>query len=338
MKSSSSSSSTSLYRSHTLEHSVRRSLGERFADWVTRHHKVARHEIRIDRRRIYILPTAYGYCYALILLLMLIGALNYNNSMAFLFTFLLAGLGANAMWDTHRNLLKITVRKAGVRPVFAGDTARFGLVFHNDSSTTRHALVLQCRDGEPTLMHIPAGTEIEASLPVAAERRGVLRPGRFCIYTRFPVGLFQAWTWLEFAMWTHVYPAPSRPDAPTMVSDQNAGQTNQSSEGHEDFAGLRAFRDGDSPGHIAWKAMARNETVLTKLFSGETGREAWLDWDQVRAKDVEERLSILCAMVIELGRLGIRYGLRLPHKVVEPDSGATHDRRCLKALALFGVD
>lgn len=338
MNSSSNSSSTSPSLRYSRERSAQRSLEDRFADWVTRHHRVARQEIHIDRRRIYILPTAYGYCYALSLLLMLIGALNYNNSMAFLFTFLLVGLGANAMWDTHRNLLNITVSKAGVLPVFAGDTARFGLVFHNDSSTSRHALVLQCRDGEPTLVDIPAGIEIEASLCVKAEWRGVLRPGRFRLHSRFPVGLFRAWTWLEFDMWTYVYPAPGRPDAPAMMSDRYAGQTIQCNEGHEDFTGLRAFRDGDAPGHIAWKAMARNETLLTKLFSGETGREAWLDWDRLRVEDMEQRLGILCAMVIEARRLGIRYGLRLPHKVVEPDIGATHDRRCLEALALFGMD
>ncbi len=68
--------------------STRKSLEDRFADWVTRRHRVARHEIHLDRRRIYILPTTYGYCYALTLLLMLLGALNYNNSMALPFTFL----------------------------------------------------------------------------------------------------------------------------------------------------------------------------------------------------------------------------------------------------------
>jgi uncharacterized protein (DUF58 family) len=313
----------------------RRRLTDRFADWIMRRYPAARHEIYIDRRRIYILPTIYGYYYALALLLMLLGALNYNNSMAFMLTFLLAGLGANAMWHTHRNLLNLTVRKAGVQPVFTGDIAQFRLVLSNISRSSRHALVLQWKDSEPTVLEIPAGGKVETVLRVPAHHRGSLCPGRFSLYSRFPLGLFRAWTWLDFEMSTWVYPAPGRPASPIAIQSQDAGEHSRYGQGSEDFAGLRPYRNTDSPSRIAWKAMAHSDVILSKLFSGVSNREVWLDWAVVQTEDTEQRLSALCAMVLESRRQRIKYGLRLPGRAIEPDIGAAHDRRCLEALAQY---
>jgi hypothetical protein len=49
--------------------------------------------VRFDRRRIYVLPTPFGLFYALLLLTMTLGALNYNNNPALLLALLLAGAG-----------------------------------------------------------------------------------------------------------------------------------------------------------------------------------------------------------------------------------------------------
>ena len=50
-------------------------------------------QITLDRRRIYALPTRYGILFAVMLFVMLLGSINYNNSLGFLLTFLLASMG-----------------------------------------------------------------------------------------------------------------------------------------------------------------------------------------------------------------------------------------------------
>ena len=47
--------------------------------------------IRIDRRRVYVLPTRFGLFYLLLVLTMGLGALNYNNNPALLLCLLLVG-------------------------------------------------------------------------------------------------------------------------------------------------------------------------------------------------------------------------------------------------------
>jgi len=42
----------------------------------------------------------------------------------------------------------------------------------------------------------------------------------------------------------------------------------QGGSGSEDFSGLRSHTPSDSPRHIAWKAVAREQPMLTKQFTG----------------------------------------------------------------------
>ena len=75
--------------------------------------------IRLDRNHVYILPTASGAGFALLLVVMLVTSLNYNVSLGFLLTFVLAGVAASAMWQTHRNLVDLEVRGAAGEAVYS---------------------------------------------------------------------------------------------------------------------------------------------------------------------------------------------------------------------------
>ncbi|MGQ0525378.1 MAG: DUF58 domain-containing protein, partial [Betaproteobacteria bacterium] len=61
------------------------------------------------QRRVFILPTRQGLLFAGVLALMLVGSINYALSLGFVLTFLLVGLGLNAMLYTFRNLANLRV-------------------------------------------------------------------------------------------------------------------------------------------------------------------------------------------------------------------------------------
>lgn len=67
--------------------------------------------VEVVRRRIYILPTGFGLLYALLVFGMLLGSMNYSNSMGFMLTFLLGALFLLAMHHTHRNILDLVVER-----------------------------------------------------------------------------------------------------------------------------------------------------------------------------------------------------------------------------------
>ena len=78
----------------------------------------------VNPRRIYIFPTRWGLLYAVMLLALLMGSINYAISLGYYVTFLLASLGNIAMLHTWRNLVHLQVEVLHAKPVFAGDFAQ----------------------------------------------------------------------------------------------------------------------------------------------------------------------------------------------------------------------
>jgi hypothetical protein len=107
----------------------------RAADWERRRRGGNRLPMLVSSRRVYILPTRGGLAFAALLLVMLLAGLNYSNSMALLFTFLLAGFGLIAMHLCHRNLVGTMVRNAATVDAFAGEHGRVLLALENAADT-----------------------------------------------------------------------------------------------------------------------------------------------------------------------------------------------------------
>jgi uncharacterized protein (DUF58 family) len=165
---------------------------------------------QISGQRIYILPTAYGYLYALMLMVMWLWSVNYNNSMGFALTFLLGAVALNAMWRTHGNLLGLRVGCLGADPVFLGQQARFAFRVENPDEQFRLGIALQAGNLPPQYGDIPPHGAGFFDLNLSAARRGLLRLPRVCLLTRFPLGLFQAWSWFDFDHTCLIYPRPLR--------------------------------------------------------------------------------------------------------------------------------
>lgn len=292
--------------------------------------------IRLERRRIYILPTRYGYAFAVLLFLLFLWSINYNNSMGFAFTFLLTAVALNSMWQTHDNLLGLLVHPGNAEPVFAGQEARFSFRLENPNPKPRYGVALQWRDRPPQYVDLPAQGATVVILSIPSERRGWLQPGRLRVLTRFPLGLLQAWSWVEFEQGCLVYPQPrGRRPLPTTTASVSGSGLGERGLGSEDYAGFRPYAPGDSPRRIAWKAATRTDQLLVKRFTDQARPELWLDWRLLGIESVEPRLAQLCQWVLKAESDGRPYGLRLPGVQILPAHGDNQRRRCLEALALF---
>ena len=69
-----------------------RALRRRIDAWALSRVQRQRGPVTVQRNRIYIVPTRFGWGFALMCVVMLLGAMNYSNSMAFALAFLLIGL------------------------------------------------------------------------------------------------------------------------------------------------------------------------------------------------------------------------------------------------------
>ncbi len=311
-------------------------IRDRIGDWIFPRRGPESGPVLLGQRRVYILPTSAGLMFAVTLVLLLIGSINYNLSLGYILTFLLAGIGVVSILHTWRNLARVALRPARSRPVFAGDSARFNIVVQNPGAHKRRSLAIQLADQNAVYFDVAPrdAQDVEAGMPTAS--RGVLRPGRFRIFTVYPVGLFYAWANVELDLHCLVYARPEPGHVPLPPAQAASGQGGASGAGEEDFAGLRTYHAGDSPRRIAWKAYARSDVFLTKQFSGNASSELWLNLADIpEAMGLEARLSRLTRWVIEAETAGQCFGLRLPRIELDPEFGASHRDRCLQAIALY---
>ena len=307
-----------------------------FADWLRIEQVSATGRAEIGARRIYILPTRYGFMYAALLFLMLLGAVNYGNNPGHLLTFVLGALGGNAIYLTWRNLRGLRLVCQGTAPVFAGQTARF-VVELNADGRERPAIQLAFRESEPVLLDLRADdANALRELELPAPLRGEHSPGRLTVSTQYPLGLFRAWCHVACERPLLVYPTPGE----TWLVPGNAdGSTSDgaSGPGSEDFAGLRSYQRGDQRSQIDWKSYARDRGMNTRLFSGQATSPRWLDWKDAPGADTEARLSALTRAVLDADGRCQLFGLKTPFGVIAPASGVAHRHRCLRHLALYGT-
>jgi uncharacterized protein (DUF58 family) len=296
----------------------------------------------LTRKRVYILPTRHGLGFFLVVFVMLIGAVNYSNNLGHVFSFLLTSLGLIAMLHTYQNLAGLSGRITAGPPVFAGDRQTFHLRLANPHRTAKVDVCASHSDpgpgGLPRVARgdVPARGSARFELELVTRRRGLARLGRVTLATRYPLGLFRAWSYVEPAEAGLVYPRPAG-SLPLPVAPSGESQSSGAPRGTDDFAGLRRYAPGDSSRRIHWKAVAREQDTAVKVFDGASPAEARLSFEAASQDGVEARLSQLCRWVLDAEAAGIRYSLHLPGQIIAAGRGADHARRCLRALALHGV-
>lgn len=291
--------------------------------------------IFLSQRRVYILPTGPGLTFAMSLLLMLIGSINYGLSLGYVLTFLLGGMGIVSILHTFRNLAHLTVRAGRVDAVFAGERTLFGLQLENQRDVPRQSINLAC-EGVTVTCSVPAHRIETPCIPVLAKRRGWLQLPRVTVDTRYPLGLFRAWSYVQPEMRAVVYPNPDDSLLPLPQAILDSGDAVMAGTGTDDFAGIRQYQPGDSTRHIAWKAVARGQAMLTKIFTGRASSELWFDWGELPPElDTEARLSRLARWVLLAHENALIYGLRLPGLEVPLGEGDAQRENCLTQLALY---
>jgi uncharacterized protein (DUF58 family) len=292
----------------------------------------------LSRRHIYILPTRFGWLFGVLLIALLVGSINYSLSLGFAMTFLLAGMGSISMLHTWRNLANLKVMMHRAEPVFAGEVAVFEIIVSEENNRARYAIdakfATQESDGD--YADIAALDNEVIKLTLNSQKRGWLKAPRITFMTEFPVSFFHVWAYAEIDSQCLIYPHPSLRSL--VIPSANNDGTNgaqQTPQGDDDFAGHRHYQYGDSPKRVDWKASSREQGLLVKQFQGEASSTLWLDFEATTGENIELRISQITRWVLDAENLHFKYGLRLPNKSINPNTGDTHYHQCLTALALM---
>jgi len=302
-------------------------------------------EVTLTRRRVFILPTRAGMAFVGLLLVMLIGSINYTLGLGFALTFFTGACAVADMYLTARNLGQLRLRAGRAQPVFAGSEAQFELLILNPTTRERYAVWLGFQqDGEPRhVVDVAEKGSAVAVLALPARERGWLKAPRVRLATRFPLGLFNSWAYWQPDVKLLVYPQPEA-NAPPLPTRGAASEDGYGTVGLDNFSGVRSYQPGDPFRHLAWRQIARVDpaiggNLLTKQFEGGAVAELGLDFSQLpQHLDLELRLSRMAAWVLEAERRALPYSFRIAQHSYPPANGDAHQAACLRALALYGQE
>jgi len=307
-------------------------LRRRFRTWA-RPRQPESLPVRLDRNRVYVLPTGFGLFFALLLVTMGLGALNYNNNPALLLCLLLVGAANTSLFAAHLQLSGLTINAIGAEPVAAGSPLAVRIHAQAAPGRDRRGLRLDSGESSATLS-LDDGVG-EAILMLPTVRRGWLDLDRLRISTTRPLGLARAWAYVWPDAPLLVYPAPE-PHGPPLPSGSGEQAQARLHPAGDDVHHLRAYRRGDPRRAIAWKPSARRDALLVREYEQPLGADVVLDWHKLPPIGYEARIQRLARWVDEAEREGRRYRLLLPGQPpLGPASGATHRHACLRALALL---
>lgn len=312
--------------------------------WSDRRHRQGT-STTLVQRNIYILPTRAGLLFVLLLFALLIGAINYQLNLGYLLTFMLAGVGVMSMHLTHRNLRGLTLALQPLEPGHAGQVGNLRLVL-SVAEAERYAIDLWC-DGiarqHATAVDVHPKNVSHINLAMPLQHRGWQRVARIHLETRFPLGLWRAWThWQPSGEGTQVlvYPKPESPTPPLpywsehlQVSEHNI-TLKQSNTGEYD--GVRPYRAGDAKKRVVWKKFAKADELVTRDDVSAGAGKLLLDFNALAGMDVEARLSRLTSWVIACEKQATGFALQLSSDFLPHDEGSTHAHAALKKLALYG--
>ena len=294
--------------------------------------------LKLESRRIYILPTRAGLVAALLLFVMFLAGLNYGNSLAMLLCFLLVGFALVSMYECHGSLSGLTISSAQVESTFAYGQGELSLGFYNAATSPRRSLRLRVTAVGPKHFEIAPHSACLVSVRYQALSRGRQRIDRLQLSSDAPLGLFRAWTWLHLPLDAIIYPTPIRVrPLPPPVGQPHGSERERRLSGEEEWAWLRPFRDGDPLRRVAWKAYARGAPLMVAHYDTLAGAQRLLSLASLRDWPLERALSQLADWVLECERRGESYALELPGRSLPAGHGLAQRRHCLEALALHEI-
>ena len=263
-----------------------------------------------------------------VLAAVLVAAIGYESSAAWLFGFILVCLAGIGAGESIRRLRRVAVDVHAPEPLRAGDTAQLTIPVR-DGTAPERTIAATPIDARGRWLGTATGVPDEGplSLAVACPVRGVFSIGRLRLADAGPLGLlpFVAAKPVsaELIVWPRARRHASVPEDPA----PDASEAGYLFEGH------RRYRPGDPLHRVDWKASARVERPLVKVFAGQPRAPRVFAHDELPGLDPEARLEHLAWLVDRAASASEAFGLRLPSGEIPMSAGERHRRRCLTALA-----
>ncbi|MGB9822104.1 MAG: DUF58 domain-containing protein [Thermodesulfovibrio sp.] len=167
--------------------------------------------------------------------------------------------------------------------------------------------------------------------------RGKHTINEIIISSYFPFYFFRRTRALPVNLEFTVFPYPLKCDISFLIAEGKAKIDSTISKGKSyegEVTGVRAYSHGDPLKYIHWKATAKTSSLKTKEFSPPAGNPVVVNLSDFSG-NLEEKISKTTYALIELTKMGNPIGLKLDNEFYPPETGHSHLRKMLYALAVY---
>lgn len=316
---------------------VKASFSARFIAWQAKHHPPAK-AWHLTQNRIYIVPTRHGIFLLLSLFAMLLACINYQLNLGYAVVFLIASIAIGAMARTHNTLKDLHITLGELTAQAANTPIKIPFVFSHTDQNPRLGITLRYEKNETALPAMSEQTSFDFMLAPAP--RGVYMLSPLTLETRYPLGLWRAWSVLRCDAVLQIYPQAIAGEViQTPEADENlnaaAQAINTSSEASASLSHSQASSEANLK-TIDWRALARDK-LAEKVFDTESQNTARFTLSAPPHLPREQALSHLTAAVLAYSEAQQSFGLNLAPQRIAISQGAAHTAQCLRALAASGI-
>ncbi|GEM_PF-4108169 len=293
--------------------------------------------MKLSSNKTYILPSLFGLGMIAVTFLVFIIAITFGHPFSYFITFFLVSIIVVCAFSTNSAITKLK-------------TFHFHDTFLEcDNEEMVYVSISNREFNGPMSVHAISDMSVSERITfitknnsklrfsLKSDHCGISKLSRLKIYTKYPLGIFKAWKYVDSNKKVIVYPKRVKGKNIQQEFNFRNGVDQESSyniETKDEFLEHRKFRDTDSWKHIDWKAFARGRGLLTKNFSGQESSALTLEVDR------NDDLTYLGVITDELFRCyssSIETIFLVNGDVLSRGTNKNHLYKCLRALASLGA-
>jgi uncharacterized protein (DUF58 family) len=273
-------------------------------------------------------PTKYFILLVLAIIGLFFLAYMHNYNIVYLVMFFIFSLAGASSIIGRFNLYELEASVLHAQNFFANTSSQYTLSIQNPAS--RDSFALECTNQESTVKinELKSLQSKTITLTCTPSKRGRFTLPALQIGSYFPLPHEILFREIDLDYETVVYPEP-KGESLENFSDKNRAFFGE----HDDFEGIRPFREGESLSLIHWPSLAKGGGLMAKEFSLlEQSRHLHFYFSTCADSD-EKRLSQLCLWVLECKEKNINFTVHLPSITLNSTQRGHHE--ILQYLALY---
>jgi uncharacterized protein (DUF58 family) len=252
----------------------------------------------------------------------------HNYNIVYLVMFFIFSLAGASSIIGRLNLYELEATVLHAQNFFANTPSKYTLSIQNPAQRDSYALELTNHESSLIINELQSLHSKTVVLICTPSKRGRFTLPPLQIGSHFPLPHEILFREIDLEYETIVYPEP-KGESLENFSDKNRAFFGE----HDDFEGIRPFREGESLSLIHWPSLAKGGGLMAKEFSLlEQSRHLHFYFSSCADSD-EKRLSQLCLWVLECQEKKINFTVHLPSIKLNSTQRGHHE--ILRYLALY---